>query len=106
MVFQGPCVPTEEELSAEQALQTLRTACEANNNTLVRNLYTKPPYNRIINECLEDSTPNVTLLRCLLEDGNSAEEFARKEIMNSTDTLELLAEFGHDISLKGHLIIQ
>ncbi|TLD11675.1 hypothetical protein E2P81_ATG10422 [Venturia nashicola] len=96
----------EEKVLDEQGLQTLRAACEANDDTLVRSLYIKPPYNRIINECLEDSNPNVSLLRCLLEDGGITEELTRKEIINSTDTLELLAEFGYDISLKGHLILQ
>ena len=73
MLFQGPRVPTEEEVLDDQALQTLRAACEANDDTLVRSLYTKPPYNRIINECLEDSTPNISLLGCLLEDGGITE---------------------------------
>lgn len=99
-------VHTEEEWIKEQALQELRSACEANDITRVRALYSKPPYNAIIDQCIEDSTPNTALLRCVLEDGANPNLYATKNYINSKDTLELMAEFGHDIKLRGHLILQ
>lgn len=99
-------VNTREEWIQEQALRELRSACEANDIARVRELYTIPPYSAIVDQCIEDSTPNVALLRCVLEDGASPESYATEYSINSKDTLELMAEFGHDITLRGHLILQ
>jgi hypothetical protein len=99
-------VPTEQEWIDEQALKELLSACEANDVARVKSLYCRPPYSGIVDFCLEDSTPNVALLRCLLEDGASPDLYAQKENITSKDTLELLAEYGHDFKLQGHLILQ
>jgi hypothetical protein len=99
-------VPTEQEWTEEQAYQGLRSACEAKDVARVKSLYSKSPYNNILDECLEDSTPNVALLRCLLEDGASPDLYAQKGYITSNDTLKLLADYGHDIKLQGHLILQ
>lgn len=91
----------------------MRSPCEANDEVRVRELYSQPPYDTstgysVVDLCLQDSNPNVALLRCLLEDleGASAEKHAKKEIIKSVETLELLKEFGFDVSEKGHLILQ
>ena len=108
MPYSGPeiWVHTREEWIQELALRELRSACESNDIARVRELYTKPPYDAIVGQCIYDSTPNIALLRCVLEDGASPDSYATKYSINSTDTLELLAEFGHDITLRGHLILQ
>lgn len=105
-------VPNEEEWLEEQALQKMRSACEANDDARVRELYPQPPHDTntryFIYSCIEESTPNVALLRYVLEnmDGARPEKYATEQFINSVETLELLKEFGHDVSVNGHLILQ
>jgi hypothetical protein len=101
-------VPTEEEFINEQALQELRATCEANNVAHVRHLYSRPPYDGVIDDCLEDSNPNIASLRCVLEDSArpNAVMLMPGRKLSSQDTLELLAEFGHGIQLRDYLILQ
>ena len=88
-------VPTQKEWIEELALHELRSACEANDIGRVRDLYSKPPYDGILDFCLEDSTPNVALLRCLLENGASPDEYAKTEAINSTDTRAYRSPVSH-----------
>jgi hypothetical protein len=89
-------------------VRELRFACKANDSLRVRELLDNSCITaEDATACLEDAHSNLSLMRLLLEHGADPAVFARRHYMSrSFDLVKLLVEFGYDISINGHLVLQ
>lgn len=99
----------EADLNHEQTIQDLRAACEGNDAfraDLLDYLHFGEADLRI---CLQEATPNIVLLRRLLEAGKDPWIFTHDtdSNMSSVDTFKLVVDYGgFDVKAEVHLILQ
>lgn len=90
------------------ATRELRSACKAEDVDRVRELFdngTVAAVNATL--CLKETLENLPLMRLLLEHGADPSVCARICYMKrSFDLIKLLVEFGYDIKINGHCILQ
>jgi hypothetical protein len=92
--------------SREQLNRELKSACEAEDVTHVRQLLTTTILGSSDATAAFKPSLSVPVLRCLLEGGADADSIVTKRRPQSLEQLKLLAEFGYDVRSKGHLILQ
>jgi hypothetical protein len=97
-----------EETPYDRAKQELVMAALAYDNVRVRELFETTPLDADdATEYLEWASPDLVMMRFLLERGANADSFSiRHAHHGSLDVLKLLAEFGFDVKSKGHIILQ
>ena len=90
------------------AVDELRLACKAKDPKRVRELLDNGSITaEDATACLEETWRDLPLMRLLLEHGaDPAACASRYYIRQSFDLIKLLAEFGLDISINGHLVLQ
>jgi len=104
-----------QDLSHEQAVQKLESACRANDVERVRELFQTTPLaaadatDRL--DSLDDESPRlpyISLMRCLLENGADTNDlyFDCVERDRVLDVMKMFAEHGYDVKAKGHSILQ
>lgn len=99
----------ETDRNHEQTMEDLRTACEGDDAFRADLLDYLNFGEADLRRCLQEATPNVVLLRRLLDAGKNPWTFThnRQSNMSSVDTLELAVEYGKfDLEAEGHLILQ
>lgn len=94
--------------SDPELVRGLRSACTANNISRVRELLDDGSITASdATSCLDDAHQDLLLVRMLLEHGADPSGCARVcRISKSFDLVKLLVEFGYDISINGHCILQ
>jgi hypothetical protein len=91
----------------EDLRQTLFSAVEENNVQRVSQLFATTSLQADdATRALGHASTRPAVLRCLLMHGADPKAFGRIERVRSAEVLRLLVEFGYDIRLTGHLIIQ
>jgi hypothetical protein len=85
----------------------LQMACKTNNIARVRELFTT----RSLNEtdatlCSYTISPDLPLMRCLLEHGAGFASDLRVQPPPSLDMVELFVEFGYNVKAEGHKMLQ
>lgn len=93
---------------ASAAVHELRLACEANDSRRVRELLENDSITATdATACLESTHRNLPLMRLLLEHGADPAVCAKARYMrDSFDLIKLLVEFGYDIGMNGHFVLQ
>lgn len=88
--------------------KALQSACNAANTLRVRELLqgrTVSAYD--VTTCLRNAWPKVEVMRLLLEHGAEPSMCATTRCMkHSSSIIRLLVEFGYDIKINGHCILQ
>ena len=90
------------------AVRELRLACKANDSKRVRELLDDDSITaEIATACLEAAHPNLSLMRLLLDHGADPAVCAETHYMGeSFDLIKLLVEFGYDMGINGHCVLQ
>ena len=90
------------------AVHELLSACKAHDSKRVRELLDDGFITaEIATACLEAAHPNLSLMRLLLEHGADPAVCAKTHHMGeSFDLIKLLVEFGYDIGINGHCVLQ
>lgn len=88
--------------------EQLRSACQLKDYNLVRQLLDNPSATAAdATACLQDSYKDLSLVRILLEHGADPAVCAQIRYMRgSIELVKLLVEFGYDVSINGHCILQ
>lgn len=86
----------------------LRSACKTSNIERVREMLDAGSVTAAdATSCLDDAHANFSVVRMLLEHGAEPSGCARVcRLKESLDLVMLLVEFGYDISINGHCILQ
>jgi hypothetical protein len=86
----------------------LRSACQTNDSQRVGELLRSGIVSAAdATACLHDTTESLSLTRMLLEHGADPAAIAStKHMSQSFELVKLLVEFGHDIRVNGHCILQ
>ena len=95
-----------EHAQQELVFATLRRrACD---RSRVRELFETTPLDaNDATKCLSWASPDLDMMRFLLEHGADAHSFSiTSAASGSLDVLKLLLEFGFDVKSQGHLILQ
>lgn len=89
-------------------LRGLRNACSANDSQRLQELLDSGTVTRAdANACLEFTKDQLPLMRMLLQHGADPAVCATTRLMKrSIDLVKLLVEFGYDIKINGHDILQ
>lgn len=97
--------PIEPESAA---VQELRLACNANDSKRVRGLLDNGSITAAgATACLTETWQDLSLMRLLLEYGADPAVCATTQYMTeSFNLIKLLVEFGYDIKINGHCILQ
>lgn len=87
--------------------QELESACRANDIARVRELFAT----RLLNDkdatsCSFTTSPDLPLMRCLLEHGADFARYLLVEAPPSLDMVKLFVEFGYDVKAEGHKMLQ
>lgn len=90
------------------AMHELRLACKANDSNRARELLDDDSITATdATACLEGTHRNLPLMRLLLEHGADPAVCAKTRYMReSFDLIKLLVEFGYDIGINGHYVLQ
>lgn len=90
------------------AVRELRLACKANDSQRVRKLLDDGSTSAAdATACLTETRENLSLMRLLLEHGGDPAACAGTYYMaQSFDLIKLLVEFGYDIAINGHNVLQ
>lgn len=92
-------------MSADQ--QELKVACEADDISRVRELFATRPLNEHdATVCSFQTSPSLSLMRCLLENGASFANYLKINPPPSLDMVKLFVEFGYDVKGEGHKMLQ
>jgi len=93
---------------ASVAVDELRSACETKDSKRVRDLLDNGSITAIdATACLQETWRDLSLMRLLLEHGADPSACASKRyIKQSFDLIKLLVEFGYDIAINGHNVLQ
>jgi hypothetical protein len=86
----------------------LRSACKADDIQRVAQLLNSGSTTAAdVTACLDDSHRNLSTMRLLLEHGADPATYATTRCMGeSIELIKLLVEFGHEIKINGHWILQ
>lgn len=99
----------EADCDHEPTTEDLRTACEGDDAFRADLLRYLRLGEADLRRCLQEATPNIVLLRRLLEAGEDPWTFThdRQSNMISVDAFKLVVEYGKfDVRAEGHLILQ
>lgn len=104
----GPRRHRSVESSDSELLDELQSACDAEDPHCVAELLGSGSVTAAdATKCLNRTCGNLLLMRMLLEFGADPSVCATTWHMSlSFDVVKLLVEFGHDISINGHWILQ
>lgn len=91
-----------------EVVKELRSACKAKDFSRVRGVLNESAVTAAdATSCLKETRKNLPLMRLLLEHGADPSVCASTWYMKeSFDLVKLLVEFGHDIKINGHCILQ
>lgn len=93
--------------SREEARQQLQSACRQRNLAHIRQLFSTTLLGGDdATQALADAIPHQELTRFLLEQRADPNSLTRLSAIRSLDIIKLLVEFGYDLALTGHLVLQ
>jgi hypothetical protein len=92
-------------MNADQ--RELQEACKANDIARVRELFATRPLTGLDADLYGGLTsPDLPLMRCLLEHGADIERHLLVSPPTSLDMVKLFVEFGYDVKAEGHKMLQ
>lgn len=85
----------------------LEIACKANDVACVRELFaTRQLSDNDATKCSFHASPDLALMRCLLEQGADFSRYLWVKPPPSLDMVKLFVEFGYDVKAEGHKVLQ
>jgi hypothetical protein len=104
-----PLIAIDLDPPHHKLVRELVSACDADDLPRIRHLLTTTSLEKAHATDVLKNTYSLPVTRCLLEQGADADykpTWRPETNHESLERLKLFAEFGYDVKLKGHLILQ